>query len=74
MRLSRRWAIPGLVLAGVSLVCLALIKSEAQIPQHTGPWVLGPADARWTVTEFADLECPYCKIYTPALKDRKSVV
>ncbi|MBC3248219.1 DsbA family protein [Pseudomonas fluorescens] len=78
MRLGRRWAIPSnLLLASVALACLitlsallinAFIKREAQIPRHTGPWLLGPADARWTVTEFADLECPYCKIYTPALK------
>ena len=78
MRLGRRWAIlSNLLLASVALACLitlsallinAFIRREAQIPPHTGPWLLGPADARWTVTEFADLECPYCKIYTPALK------
>ncbi|MFJ2456529.1 DsbA family protein [Pseudomonas protegens] len=35
---------------------------------NKGPWLLGPADARWTIVEFADLECPYCKTYTPELK------
>lgn len=55
-------------MACISVAILAFLKREAQIPQHTGPWLLGPPDARWTVTEFADLECPYCKIYTPALK------
>lgn len=78
MRLGRQWAIrSNLLLASLVLACLitlsallinAFIKKEAQIPQYTGPWLLGPADARWTVTEFADLECPYCKIYTPDLK------
>lgn len=67
-RVSRRWAISGLIVASISVASLAFLKSEAQVPQHTGPWLFGPADARWTVTEFADLECPYCKIYTPALK------
>ena len=35
---------------------------------ETGPWPLGEPDARWTITEYADLECPYCKTYTPDLK------
>ncbi|QOY72417.1 thioredoxin domain-containing protein [Pseudomonas sp. OST1909] len=45
-----------------------VFKSEVQTRQHSGPWTFGQVNARWTVTEFADLECPYCKIYTPALK------
>ncbi|WP_256670278.1 thioredoxin domain-containing protein [Pseudomonas sp. CFSAN084952] len=55
-------------MASISVASLAFLKRESQIPQRTGPWLFGPANARWTVTEFADLECPYCKIYTPALK------
>lgn len=31
-------------------------------------WYVGPADARWMITEYADLECPYCRSYTPELK------
>jgi protein-disulfide isomerase len=68
MRWSKRWTISGLLLAGLSMACLALIKGEVETPQHTSPWLFGPVDARWTVTEFADLECPYCKSYTPQLK------
>lgn len=49
-------------------VGFAVLKSEVQTRQHSGPWTFGQVNARWTVTEFADLECPYCKIYTPALK------
>ncbi|WLI07564.1 DsbA family protein [Pseudomonas sp. FP597] len=45
-----------------------VLKSEMQTRQHSGPWTFGQINARWTVTEFADMECPYCKIYTPALK------
>lgn len=32
------------------------------------PWIYGRADARFTVVEFADLECPYCRAYFPVLK------
>ncbi|QUW66231.1 DsbA family protein [Pseudomonas synxantha] len=49
-------------------VGFAVLKNEVPIRQHSGPWTFGQLNARWTVTEFADLECPYCKIYTPALK------
>lgn len=45
------------------------------------PWIYAPRDdARFTITLYADLECPYCKAYLPVLKtwidrqDRKSVV
>ncbi|HBP0596747.1 TPA: DsbA family protein [Pseudomonas aeruginosa] len=31
------------------------------------PWRHGPADARFTLTLYADLECPFCKAYYPAL-------
>ncbi|AAY96289.1 disulfide bond formation protein DsbA [Pseudomonas protegens] len=30
-------------------------------------WLYGKSDARWTITEYADLECPYCRTYTPQL-------
>ena len=32
------------------------------------PWIYGRTDARFTVIEYADLECPYCRAYFPALK------
>ncbi|PAU51956.1 disulfide bond formation protein DsbA [Pseudomonas sp. PIC25] len=31
------------------------------------PWLYGRADARFTVVLYADLECPYCRDYLPAL-------
>ncbi|HBO1051289.1 TPA: DsbA family protein [Stenotrophomonas maltophilia] len=31
------------------------------------PWRRGPADARFTLTLYADLECPFCKAYYPTL-------
>lgn len=44
--------------------------TSAAAPQPAGPpWRVGRAEARFTVTLFADLECPYCRSYFPALKD-----
>ncbi|SUD31439.1 dsba oxidoreductase [Pseudomonas fluorescens] len=41
----------------------------ANAPMPSGPpWVYGQADARFTVIEYADLECPYCRAYFPVLK------
>ncbi|WP_059342710.1 thioredoxin domain-containing protein, partial [Pseudomonas syringae group genomosp. 3] len=31
-------------------------------------WVYGSREARFTIVEYADLECPYCKDYFPHLK------
>lgn len=35
---------------------------------HSGGWVYGSRGARFTIVEYADLECPYCKDYFPHLK------
>lgn len=32
------------------------------------PWLLGNPDGRFTLTLYADLECPFCKAYLPVLK------
>ena len=32
------------------------------------PWVYGRLDARFTLVEYADLECPYCREYFPVLR------
>jgi len=32
------------------------------------PWRYGRADARFTVVEYADLECPFCRAYCAVLK------
>jgi protein-disulfide isomerase len=32
------------------------------------PWRYGRLDARFTLIEYADLECPYCQAYFPELK------
>jgi protein-disulfide isomerase len=40
--------------------------SNVRSPDET--WFFGPSNARWVITEYADLECPYCRAYTPKLK------
>jgi protein-disulfide isomerase len=32
------------------------------------PWRLGNPEARFTIVFYADLECPYCKSYSPQLR------
>lgn len=59
----------------LAVICLGplvaggiLLKDLVGSSRQPAPWLFGPASARWTITEFADLECPYCKTYTPELK------
>jgi len=59
----------------LTVVCLGpvvaggiLLKDLAGPSREPAPWLFGSASARWTITEFADLECPFCKTYAPALK------
>lgn len=55
-----------IVIAGFG-ACWQLAKStSARSPDET--WYFGPSNARWVITEYADLECPYCRAYTPQLK------
>jgi cyclophilin family peptidyl-prolyl cis-trans isomerase/protein-disulfide isomerase len=37
-------------------------------PASGSDWVLGPADARVTILEYADYQCPYCAELAPTLK------
>lgn len=57
-------------------LCLAILRArpsglapttQAQV-RHHGPWVFGQPDARFTIIEYADLECPYCRAYFPVLE------
>jgi len=49
---------------------LAFLARENPSPLETyhPPWRYGTADARFTVVFYADLECPYCKDYSPQLR------
>jgi len=43
--------------------------STANTKQAAGPpWRLGSPEARFTIVFYADLECPYCKSYSPQLR------
>lgn len=66
-------------LALILLVLLGVTPKDAAVPSastptadvrpdHGPPWREGPADARFVIVLYADLECPYCKAYFPALK------
>ncbi|UQP97333.1 thioredoxin domain-containing protein [Xanthomonas arboricola pv. juglandis] len=72
-----RWAVAAIVLVGLLVWLLAKAPDETPLPHTPGtssdlpagpPWIYGQADARFTLTEFADLECPYCQAYFPRLK------
>jgi len=55
-----------MVIAGLGAWWQLATNSNARSPDET--WYFGPSDARWVITEYADLECPYCRAYTPQLK------
>ncbi|MDZ5738041.1 DsbA family protein [Pseudomonas asiatica] len=57
--------IAAIVLLGASW---ALIAKNSHPRNADETWYFGPPSARWLITEYADLECPYCKAYTPQLK------
>jgi len=48
---------------------LAFLARENPTPEtHHPPWRYGAADTRFTLVFYADLECPYCKDYSPQLR------
>jgi hypothetical protein len=43
--------------------------AASSAPAHSGPpWIYGTQGARFTLIEYADLECPYCQAYFPILR------
>ncbi|CAM8819985.1 DsbA family protein [Burkholderia pseudomallei] len=70
--LSRRRVAVGAI-AGIALLAMitAFVGVRHRSPSPSvaaSPWVYGNAHARYTLIEYADLECPYCKAYFPVLK------
>ena len=70
------WVVAGIFVAG--LLGWLLYRTPGAPTPRTGaevaqahpagpPWRHGPADARFTLTLYADLECPFCKAYYPTL-------
>ncbi|MEA9822441.1 thioredoxin domain-containing protein [Xanthomonas campestris pv. raphani] len=67
-----------LVVAAIVLAVWPLHPRQGATPAATAteapplppgpPWIHGRADARFTVTLYADLECPYCQGYFPQIK------
>ena len=55
-----------MAIAGVGVIWKYGATSNARSPDEI--WYFGPPNARWVITEYADLECPYCRAYTPQLK------
>lgn len=70
-RSNLKWALGWLALAVLTL----MLWNPSRAPD-TGsgsvasgpPWTYGPADTRFTLTLYADLECPYCQGYLPQLQ------
>ncbi len=68
---ARRFQGPALPWAGLLLVLLAASAVAVELLVKGLPAnhsLYGDAKARWTINEYADLECPFCKVYTPRLK------
>ena len=42
--------------------------TQKAVPSNTPRWLYGRGDARFTLLEYADLECPYCRAYFPVLR------
>ena len=72
-----RWALAGVLIALSLLwfITSSLGKPAPQPSQKNGvaqadgpPWRQGGSNARFTLTFYADLECTYCKEYSPRLQ------
>lgn len=67
-RFPNKWVVIGGIIVSLTVAWLLLVRYSEPEAHHVGPWIFGPSEARWTITEYADLECPFCKTYTPELK------
>jgi protein-disulfide isomerase len=80
---ARRWitvlltTLGGLLLLGAALRIRTSAPAGPNASRHTAPphavsqqqaWTYGLPGARFTIVEYADLECPYCKAYFPILR------
>lgn len=72
-----------LVLAGTTAAAVLIVWALSRLPPgqvanlsdslsqespRRSPWIYGRADARFTIVEYTDLECPYCRTYFPLLQ------
>jgi protein-disulfide isomerase len=76
---AARWRVPDrhlvalsivVVIVGVALVLCVGKRTlgRAMATSQQPPWVYGLPNTRFTVVEFADLECAYCRMYFPTLR------
>ncbi|KVD85176.1 disulfide bond formation protein DsbA [Burkholderia sp. ABCPW 14] len=71
-RRAIRYAIVTLLASALLIVVVLARWHAVPLTAHAAsaepPWVYGNPHARYTLVEYADLECPYCKAYFPVLK------
>ncbi|WWL67613.1 thioredoxin domain-containing protein [Burkholderia pseudomallei] len=69
-RFRRRFVLSAIPTVALLAVTATLVGVRHRSPSASAapPWVYGNAQARYTLIEYADLECPYCKAYFPVLK------
>ncbi|KVW44700.1 DsbA family protein [Burkholderia ubonensis] len=70
-RFRRRVALSTIAGIAILAVVVTIVGVRHRSPSSSTaapPWVYGNAQARYTLIEYADLECPYCKAYFPLLK------
>jgi len=68
-RRRRLWAAAAILAVLIANVLVFLLREHpASSENHHPPWRYGAANARFTVVFYADLECPYCKDYSPQLR------
>lgn len=66
-----KWAAAWLALVALTLLVwnpLRALRDRDTALQAGPPWTYGKPTARFTVTLYADLECPYCQGYLPQLQ------
>ncbi|WP_369148844.1 DsbA family protein [Burkholderia pseudomallei] len=70
-RFHRRVVLSAIVTVALLMTIVMLVGVRHRSPSistTTPPWLYGNVHARYTLIEYADLECPYCKAYFPVLK------
>ncbi|HEV2678917.1 MAG TPA: thioredoxin domain-containing protein [Rhodanobacter sp.] len=62
-------AASAITVLAILLVAAMQLTPESGASRHAfgPPWVYGAPTARFTLVEYADLECPYCQAYFPVL-------
>lgn len=60
--------IVGIALVAAIAMVVGVRHRSPSTTTATPPWIYGKVHARYTLIEYADLECPYCKAYFPVLQ------